>query len=165
MTDSRRLLLHLVLHAARLLDERVRVALRDVGAHHGQGRVLDALLAQGPLPLSRLAAGLHIAQPSATVMVQRMEAAGLVERRARVCDARVVEVALTPRGRRAAHGVREAWQAVEEELLAGVPRGRRRDLEELLLAVRDHLGGHSPDFTSTEETDDVLSSITPRRHR
>lgn len=151
MTEQRKLLLHLFLHIGRLLDERVRAALAGHGVHHGQGRVLDTLLAQGPLPLSRLAAGLHIAQPSATVMVQRMEAAGLVRRRAQAADARVVEVALTARGRRAAQGVHAAWQEAEAELLAGVPAGRREALEQMLLAVRDHLGGRSPQFEGDEE--------------
>jgi len=169
MPAPRKLLLHLFLHTGRLLDERVRAALRGVDVHHGQGRVLDALLVHGPLSLTRLAAGLHIAQPSATVMVQRMEAAGFVERRAPGGDARVVEVALTARGRRAAQHVREAWERVEEDLFAGVPRNRRDELEQLLLAVRNHLGGRSPDLgplsTQPEGYDDEVKSKHANRRR
>lgn len=145
------LLLHLVLHVGRLLEERVRVALRDVGVHHGQGRMLDALRTHGPMAVSRLAEGLAIAQPSATVMVQRLEAAGLVTRRADRADARVVEVRLTDGGRRAADAVRNAWQMVERDLLASVPRGDRKALQAMLLAIRHELGGHSPVFPPTPE--------------
>lgn len=165
------MLLHLFLHTGRLLDERVRAALRAHGAHHGQGRVLDALLEHGALPLSKLAAGLHIAQPTATVMVQRMEAQGLVERRTVSKDARLVEIALTARGRRAAHGVRAAWQDVEQSLRGGIPPGRHEDLESLLLAVRDHLGGKSPAFDeesneSSEEEPCCHDEVPVRRpHR
>lgn len=158
-------LLHLVLHIARLLDERLRGPLARAGVHHGQGRVLDALLRQGPLTVGELAAGLHIAQPTATVMAQRMQAAGLLERWIDPDDARRVTLTLTARGRGAAQAVRRAWQQAEDALCASLPAAERLRLRLLLEGLRDSLGGADPDFGPPQETADETLTAPPVRTR
>jgi DNA-binding MarR family transcriptional regulator len=133
---------HLALHVARLLELRLR-ALGSVP--QGQARVIDALHRCGPLPVSALARGLHIAQPSATLLVQRLEAAGLVTRRAS-SDGRVWRIALSGRGRRVRASVQRAWEAVETELRGCLTPGENDALHRLLLKLRDGLGGASPDL-------------------
>lgn len=153
-------LLHLLLHIARLLDERLRGPLARVGVHHGQGRVLDALLRQGPLTVSELAAGLRIAQPTATVMAQRMQSAGLLERWIDPEDARRVTLTLTPRGRGAAQAVRRVWQQTEDAVCASLPAAERLRLRLLLEGLRNDLGGADPDFDLPKGTTDE-TLITP----
>jgi len=152
-------LLHLFLHIGRLLEERLRAPLARAGVHHGQGRVLDALLRQGPLTVGELAAGLQIAQPTATVMAQRMQAAGLLERWIDADDTRRVTLTLTARGRAAAQSVRRAWQQAEDELCASLPAAERLRLQLLLEGLRDGLGGADPRFAAARE--DSNETVAP----
>lgn len=150
-------LLHLFMHIGRLLEERLRAPLARAGVHHGQGRVLDALLRQGPLTVGELAAGLQIAQPTATVMAQRMQAAGLLERWVDTDDTRRVTLTLTARGRAAAHAVRRAWQQAEDELCASLPATERLRL--LLEGLRDGLGG-----AGATAREDSYETVAPPAH-
>lgn len=59
---------------------------------------LSTLDRLGPLRLTRLAALQRVAQPSMTVVVSRLEAEGLVERRPDESDGRAVLVVLTGKG-------------------------------------------------------------------
>jgi DNA-binding MarR family transcriptional regulator len=142
-------LLHLFLHIGRLLEERLRAPLARAGVHHGQGRVLDALLRQGPLTVGELAAGLQIAQ----------QAAGLLERWIDSDDTRRVTLTLTARGRAAAQSVRRAWQQAEDELCASLPAAERLRLRLLLEGLRDGLGGADPRFAAARE--DSNETVAP----
>lgn len=158
-------LLHLFLHIGRLLEERLRAPLSKAGVHHGQGRVLDALLRHGPMTVGELAAGLHVAQPTATVMAQRMQSAGLLERWVDADDTRRVSLTLTPRGRAAAQAVRRAWQQLEVELCQSLPDAERTRLRLLLEGLRDGLGGADPRFAvSPEEHPDAPAAPPPPAH-
>jgi|SRR5579875_19030 len=72
---------------------------------------LSTLDRLGPLRLTRLAALQRVAQPSMTVVVSRLEAEGLVERRPDESDGRAVLLALTGEGRRYLQQRREARAA------------------------------------------------------
>ena len=69
--------------------------------------VLTLLEADGPMSMGRLAAALDVSVASATGIVSRMTARGVVERRHDADDRRVVLVHLTPAGTR-------IFQALEE---------------------------------------------------
>jgi DNA-binding MarR family transcriptional regulator len=60
--------------------------------------VLTVLEAEGPLSMGRVAEALDVSVASATGIVARMAARGVVERRHDADDRRVVLVHLTPRG-------------------------------------------------------------------
>jgi DNA-binding MarR family transcriptional regulator len=147
---SSRPLLHLFLHIGRLLEGRLRAPLAQAGVHHGQGRVLDALLRHGPMTVGELAAGLHVAQPTATVMAQRMQSARLLERWVNAEDARRVSL---------------AWEQLEVELCQSLPDAERTRLQLLLEGLRDGLGGGDPRFaTSPEEDPDAPVTPSPPVH-
>jgi DNA-binding MarR family transcriptional regulator len=65
----------------------------------GQMRLLFLLSKHGPSPMSHIAEWLGIGLPTASGTVERVERHGLVERRHRVDDRRVVECQLTVAGR------------------------------------------------------------------
>jgi DNA-binding MarR family transcriptional regulator len=75
----------------------------------------------GPLRLTRLAAYQRVAQPSMTVVVSRLEAEGLVERRPDESDGRAVLVALTERGQSYLGRRREARAASLAASISGLP--------------------------------------------
>ena len=64
----------------------------------GQIRLLILLRSEGPQPMGRIADVFDLSSTAATGFVARIERHGLVERRHRSDDRRVVECALTPNG-------------------------------------------------------------------
>jgi DNA-binding MarR family transcriptional regulator len=71
--------------------------------------------------------------PSAMVkLINELENAGLAERRRRPNDRRAWEVAITPKGRRTLSRARRLASQIEDEVLAGLSAGDRRQLLTLL---------------------------------
>ncbi len=81
-------------------------------------------LAEGPASMSKLAAGLGIALPSATGVIDRMVEKGLVARYEDPEDRRVVLCGLTPQGKSMADGLYEADVAVLQDLLRALSDGQ-----------------------------------------
>jgi len=80
-------------------DKPRRMAvMSELGLSFQQSMALMRLEPDEPLPMSSLAAALHCDNSNVTGIVDRMEASGLVERRASARDRRVKAVALTPLG-------------------------------------------------------------------
>jgi DNA-binding MarR family transcriptional regulator len=84
------------------------------GVTPSQLAVLSTLDRHGPMGLGDLAAHEGVQPPSATRMVDNLEAAGLVSREASRADRRAVVVQLTGKGRRRVEEIRrrrDAWLA------------------------------------------------------
>jgi DNA-binding MarR family transcriptional regulator len=80
-------------------DKSRRMAvMSELGLSFQQSMALTRLEPEEPLPMSSLATALQCDNSNVTGIVDRMEAAGLVERRAFAGDRRVKAVALTPLG-------------------------------------------------------------------
>lgn len=106
---------HAVTRLARILRQQ------DPGS---LGPTMSSALAtishDGPLTLGALAAREHVAPPSITKVVDKLEAAGLVDRHQDTSDRRVFRVEVTPAGRRhlaALRSRRTAWLASRLEEL------------------------------------------------
>jgi len=97
-----------------------------------------ALLAEAerPLPVTRLAKLLLQESPSVTTLVDRMCAAGLVERVKDHRDRRMVLVKLTDGGRRMHDDIRAAAAAVSNELFDVLSDKERETLRDLLQKFR-----------------------------
>lgn len=140
----RRYIFHLALHFARLLEETLSAELSGCGLSPDQARYVDALAIHGPVSISALAAGLHVSQPSATNMVSRLEAAGLVSRAADPADARTWLVSLTTKGSRAASRATEAWDRVEARIRRELSPEDAAAFHDTLKHLRNRFGGRSP---------------------
>jgi DNA-binding MarR family transcriptional regulator len=75
----------------------------------------------------------------ATKMLQRMERAGLIERRPDPEDARVSRVYLTERGRALEQPVLDVWKQLEARTVAGLSLTEQTLLHRLLLQVAANL--------------------------
>lgn len=91
-----------------------------------------AVLAGGDIRMRELARRLGLATSTVTRLVDRLEAAGLAERRAERPDRRSVLVGLTQRGRVALLGVRERAGAHLRELIAVLAPQEQGELLRLL---------------------------------
>lgn len=113
------------------------------GLHVGQDMVLVELWQEDGLRGGELAERLGVEPPTVTKMLRRLEACGLVERRADPQDARSLRVYLTPRGWALEGPVARCWEQAERKLLAGMSTGDRRAFRTLLYRVRRNL---DPEF-------------------
>jgi DNA-binding MarR family transcriptional regulator len=91
--------------------------LRAEGIVVSEWRVLAVLLDDGEYPLSALAERTMLPQPTTTHAVARLEARGLVARRAGAGDRRQRIVGLTPAGRTLARRLVEQARAHERRML------------------------------------------------
>lgn len=89
-----------LVRAARAHRTATGALLAKLGLHPGQDALLAALWAEDGQTQSQLATTLHVEPPTVTKMLQRMEASGLVARKADKKDARAVRVRLTAKGKR-----------------------------------------------------------------
>jgi MarR family transcriptional regulator, organic hydroperoxide resistance regulator len=118
---------------------RAEVALNKLGVHTGQEMILLQLWSEEGIPQSRLAACMEVEPPTATKMLQRMERAGLIERRQDPEDARISRVYLTERGRALELPVLEVWKQLEAQTVAGLSLTEQALLRRLLMQVSANL--------------------------
>ena len=116
-----------------VLDHQRRRAVADaVGMSFGRARALRRL-ARGPLSMGDLAAVLDIERPNATVLVDDLEAQGLVRRTPHPSDRRAKLVEATRKGKAVARKA-DAILATPPAALAALPAD---DLEAVRRALRD----------------------------
>jgi DNA-binding MarR family transcriptional regulator len=100
---------------------------------------LSALRRQGrpyALPATGLAAETGLSSGAMTNRIDKLEARGLVRRRADKSDRRAVIVSLTPEGRRAIDDAIQARLDAADDSLQGISSKERNDLAALLRKVR-----------------------------
>lgn len=109
------------------------------GVHAGQDYLLEALYERDSVSVGELAEQLRVEAPTVVRMVQRMQAAGLVNRIADEHDKRRSLIVLTDRGRALVPTVREALADVTRTATRGFTPTERRQLLELLERARANL--------------------------
>jgi DNA-binding MarR family transcriptional regulator len=132
---------HLASQMCRLEHARMHELLEDLGLYRGQYRLLRALWAQDGLTHTELAEQSHVRPATITKTTQRMDKAGLVQRRHDAEDQRVSRVYLTEAGRAVREGVEQTWRRLEEEMFAGFTMEERVLLRRFFLQIRENLLG------------------------
>lgn len=137
--------------AALLTTSRalIGVSLRSIAAAPvevtlPQHRLLVRLASRGPQTVSGLGAELGMGQPATTRLVDRLERAGLVDRRRSATDSRAVEVVLLTRGREVLDAVTAARRAELAGLVDQLSPTERRALARGLTAL-NRVAGEPPD--------------------
>ena len=115
--------------------------LTDRDMHPGQAFCLRLLKANDGIAQRDLAAGLHIAPPTASKMLRAMEKAGLVDRRPDTTDQRLTRVYITKKGRDDEARLREVAAGYINQTIATLPEADRRDLARLLGEFNARLDG------------------------
>ncbi|MEA3309301.1 MAG: MarR family transcriptional regulator [Chloroflexota bacterium] len=134
-----RSLSHLLRQVCHLHHGQLRPRLNVLGTYRGQPVALRALAQEDGRTHSELATLMHVAPPTITKMVQRMERAGHVARRSDPEDQRVSRVYLTESGRAISAQLHEVFVEIEAETLAGFSAEEQIELERLLERVRENL--------------------------
>jgi DNA-binding MarR family transcriptional regulator len=108
--------------------------LATLGLHPGHEAVLLLLDAHGPQTQKELAAGAGCEPPSITVMVRKLEAAGLISRRPATQDARAVVVELTDKGHQTIPALKSLWQDLADQTVADLGS---TSIEQLIATLTD----------------------------
>ena len=109
--STREELLHLINKVCGRKFQCMHDRLDALGLYHGQPPVLNALWAEEGMTQSELSEALNRSPSTITKMVQRMEKAGFVERRADAGDERISRVYLTDSGRNVRSAVEDIWRS------------------------------------------------------
>jgi DNA-binding MarR family transcriptional regulator len=137
------------LHAlARAHRTYIASLLGPHGLHAGQDLLLLALWESPGMRQRALADQLGVEPPTVTRMLQRLERAGMVERRADSGDGRVTRVFPTPRSRLLEGAVRRAWNQIDERLIQALGSADALKLERLArtaAAALERARGDEPD--------------------
>ena len=119
----------------RSFDERAR----GIGVTRAQWQVLTTLLRHEGVNQGGLAELLDVEPITVCRMVDRLQEAGLVERRADPADRRSWRLFLTPRAHDLLAQLRPLADALIEDALIGIAQHDRDQLRDLLDRVRDNL--------------------------
>ena len=131
----------LITDSARLLRRRFDGRARCLGVSRAQWQVLFALSRNEGINQSGLAEALDVETITVGRMVDRLEDAGLVERRADPADRRAWRLHLTARAHPILDELRSVGDQVMAETLAGIGAEGEATLSALLSQVRQNLQG------------------------
>jgi DNA-binding MarR family transcriptional regulator len=127
------------MQAGKLLRDRVHARMEGIGLGRGQGFILARLGEEDGLAQTDLARKAWVRPATLTAALQRLEDAGLIERRPDPSDARISRVYLTPQGEAVRQQVEAIWGETEAELEAILGPADRTRLASLLRRLRDAL--------------------------
>jgi DNA-binding MarR family transcriptional regulator len=129
----------LLAQVCKLLRDRVHAGMEGIGLGRGQGFILARLGEEDGLAQADLARKAWVRPATLTAAVQRLEEAGLIERKADPADARISRVYLTPQGETVRRQVEAIWGEVEVELEAILGPAEQTRLASILRRLRDAL--------------------------
>lgn len=110
-----------------------------IGLHRGQPLVLELLWEKDGRTQGEIAEALRLRPATITVVLRRMEKAGLLERKNDPEDLRIVRVYLTERGRALEADVRKIHRTLEAECFAGFTPEEYACFRTFLIRMRENL--------------------------
>jgi DNA-binding MarR family transcriptional regulator len=130
------LLLRMICQAQR---NQMSEALAGIGVYAGQEMFLWHLWQEEGLTQSQLVERMCVQPPTVSKMLDRLEKAGLVERRPDTENSHLSHVYLTELGKVRQRDVRAIWMTMEQRLTQGLSIEERIVLRRLLLQVHENL--------------------------
>lgn len=133
---------HQLMRAFSYSNRAVIGRTRRIGLKPGQPKVLEYVVGHEGCTQREIAHACVMDQSTVTSVLSRMEADGLIERRAKAGDRRAATVFLTPRGREAADQVLACCYDVDTAAWQGLSAAERAELSRLLACVITNLADH-----------------------
>ncbi len=119
------------------LGAAVSERLREIGLSVLQCDVLTTLTEEEGISQQALAKRLYVTKGNISGLLDRLESAGLVERRSTAADRRQYEIHLTAPGRAAALNAIAIQHALIRATFGRVPEGELETFERMLVRLRD----------------------------
>ena len=130
---------YLIMAEHSIFQKELLTRLKDTGLTIGQPKVLDYLKDHDGAGQKEIARGCHIEPGTLTTILNRMEDAGLVERRMLNGNRRSLYVFLTAKGKEQLKLVTEAFSGMEEEAFRGISETERELFMDLMLRVYENI--------------------------
>lgn len=144
-------LIHDVSRLRRVVVDR---SLKPLGITRSQWWVLAFLSRRDGMTQTALAADLDLTKVAIGGLLDRMEGAGFIERRADRNDGRARRVFLTRAGAKMVNTIRESVETIELEILSRVPEEALNQAADTLRTLKDTLlemlGGEAEEVEGTE---------------
>ncbi len=131
---------YLIARMCKLHRNKASDLLSNIGLFVGQELFLVHLWQQDGLKLSEMADNLCVRPATITRMLERMEKAGLVERRKDFEDQRVSRIFLTQTGHKSQEPVHRIWAELDTVTLANFTLEEKILLRRLVMQVVQNLG-------------------------
>ena len=126
---------HAFFRAMRLHRQLMFKMLSDKNIYPGQAGCLWVIGNHDGIPQRDLARRLHVARPTVTVMLHKMEAAGLIARRPDEKDQRLTRIYLTDAGRRLQDEMNSTLTDFISASFSKMPADDLKDFERLLSSL------------------------------
>lgn len=130
---------YLIMAEHSIFQKELLNRLKDTGLTIGQPKVLDYLKDHDGAGQKDIARGCHIEPGTLTTILNRMEDAGLVERRMLNGNRRSLYVFLTGKGKEQLKLVTEAFSWMEKEAFRGISETERKTFMDLMLRVYENI--------------------------
>ncbi|PKQ21078.1 MAG: hypothetical protein CVT66_01050 [Actinobacteria bacterium HGW-Actinobacteria-6] len=118
--------------------------------HPAQAMCLRALSREDGISQTDLADALHVSRPTVTTMLQKMEAAGVIERRDDEHDARLTRIYMTEAGRAMSERFHALFADSISASVGQMPEDDRRELVRLLDDLNEHVRRAIEAFDETD---------------
>lgn len=130
--------------AARLSRTCLAARLQSHGFYAGQDQIMMALDQEDGQTPGQLAGRLGVRPPTITKTINRLQAQGVLEKKASDSDARQAHVFLTEGGRQAIRAIAKSVRKTEKAALKGFDKKEIKQLSKLLARIEGNLS-ESPD--------------------
>jgi DNA-binding MarR family transcriptional regulator len=123
----------------KLRRSNIHLQLRDQEVYPGQPPLLFHLSRHEGQSQKEIAQELQLAPATLTVMLNRMEKTGHIERRPDSQDQRISRAYLTPKGKAALNEVKEAMNVLEVQCFHNITEEEKLLMRRLLLQMYDNM--------------------------
>lgn len=130
---------YLIMAEQSIFQKELHARLKDTGLTIGQPKILDYLKDHDGAGQKDIARGCHIEPGTLTTLLNRMEDAGLVERRTLNGNRRSLYVFLTEKGKDQVKLVTEAFYTMEKEAFRGMSETECETLMHLIHQVYENI--------------------------
>jgi DNA-binding MarR family transcriptional regulator len=160
----------LVNDIARLLRRNFNRRVQSLGLTQAQWRAIVHLSRREGMTQVALADSLEIQPITLTRLIDRMAAAGWVERRAHPLDRRALQLYLTPKSQPILEQMHARAADTLADAFSGMPANAQKQLIDALQLVKQNLAAAESTSTATQSstrtnTDARRQAAKPRRHR
>lgn len=129
---------YLIMSEHSMFQKELLSRLKDSGLTIGQPKVLDYLKDHDGTGQKDIARGCHIEPGTLTTLLNRMEDAGLVERRMLHGNRRSLYVFLTEKGKEQLALVTETFSEMEEKAFRGISESEREAFMNVFLRIYEN---------------------------
>ncbi|ADG92929.1 transcriptional regulator, MarR family [Arcobacter nitrofigilis DSM 7299] len=129
----------LVANIRNLLKNRLEKDLQEYCISPAESIIIRRLCEKDNLTQRELAKDTYFKQSSLTLLIDRLEKKGMVERRAKKNDRRAYLICITNEGKKLEQILKDASRKVEEEALKGVDKETEEQLIQILKNIHSNL--------------------------